>query len=94
MKEFVMDIINESGLNCNKIVIDDIEPDKRIFLIVDSEKYDIRTWNFRPFELDKKHKVCSEFVDYTLYKIIMDDDNNGHGEEVESGSIVVKWINN
>ena len=93
IEKFVMDVINESGLNCNKIVIDDIEPDKRIFLIVDSEEYDIRTWNFRPAKNDKNGQTCAEMVEYTLFKMVSDE-HGSHGEEVDEGRLMIAWKNN
>lgn len=67
-------------LECNKVIIDDVDYD-RIYLTIDGEEYDIRTWSYRPIRLDSDGKVCAEMVRYTLFKMIMDDDNNGHGDK-------------
>ena len=35
----------------------------------------------------------AEMVRYTLFKMIMDDDNSGHGEELNYGCVRIEWSN-
>ena len=42
----------------------------------------------------KNGETCAEMVDYTLFKMIMDRDGNGHGEEVCEGRLRIEWNNN
>ena len=42
---------------------------------------------------DKNGKTCAEIVDYTLFKIVMDNNGNGHGEEVGEGRLNIEWKN-
>ena len=93
IERFVVNVINKAKLNCNEVVIDDIEFSKRIFLTIDAEEYDIRTWNFHPVGEDKNGKTCAEIVDYTLFKMVMDNNGNGHGEEVGEGRLNIEWKN-
>ena len=93
IEQFVMDVINKAKLNCKKVVIGDIEFSKRIFLTIDEEEYDIRTWNFHPVSEDENGETCAEIVDYTLFKMIMDNNGNGHGEEVDEGRLRIEWNN-
>ena len=89
-----MDVINKAKLNYKEVVIDDIEFSKRIFLTIDGEEYDIRTWNFHPESEDENGEICSEIVDYTVFKMVMDNNGAGHGEEVSEGRLRIEWNNN
>ena len=93
IERFVVNVINKAKLNCNEVVIDDIEFSKRIFLTIDAKEYDIRTWNFNSVSEDKNGKTCAEIVDYTLFKMVMDNNGNGHGEEVGEGRLNIEWKN-
>lgn len=93
IKKFVRDVIYHAGITCNEVIIEDIEHSKRIFLIIDGEEYDIRTWNFRPAKKDKSGEVCAEMVEYTLFKMIMESNGNGHGEIVDEGLLRIEWKN-
>ncbi|WP_050802827.1 helix-turn-helix domain-containing protein [Paenibacillus sp. HGF5] len=57
---------------------------RRIYVDTSSEEYVIRTWNITP----------SGLVDWTLYKMISNDDGTGHGEEIRSGSTNLKQFSN
>ncbi len=67
---FVRSVIHEANIVCSEVVITDIEPNKRIFLLIDGKEYDIRTWSYKPLDEDKEGNLFSETVVYTLYKII------------------------
>lgn len=92
IEKFVTQIIRESMLSCEEIIIDDVD-DKRIYLDVDGEEYNIRTWNFHSVKKDEKDRTCAEMVDYSLYKMIDDGDGSGHGEEICNGSLMIEWKN-
>ena len=91
VEEFVNQIIQQSKLQCNEIIIEDIEYSKRIYLNIDGKEYDIRTWNFYSDEKDDKDHTCAEMVDYTLFRIV--GDGSGHGEEICKGSLRIEWKN-
>ena len=93
IEKFVIDVLNKCNVECNEVIIEDIEFSKRVFLVVDGEEYDIRTWNFHPVSEDKNGKTCAEIVDYTLFKMVMDNNGNGHGEEVGEGRLNIEWKN-
>lgn len=76
-----------------EVIIEDIEFDKRILLNIDGEEYSIRTWNFRPINVDENGNTCEELVDYTLFKMVVDADGNGHGEEIGEGQFIIEWTN-
>lgn len=92
VKEFVRQVIQVSGIECKKVIIEDIEWSKRIFLEIDGEEYTIRTWDFLPLEHDEQGYPCAEIIQYTLFKIVEDDDGS-HGEEVCDGNLMIKWKN-
>ena len=92
IENFVENIIIQSVLECNEVTIEDVDCD-RIYLNIDGEDYDIRTWSYRPIRLDSNGKVCTEMVRYTLFKMVMDDDNSGHGEELNYGCVRIEWSN-
>lgn len=90
---FVVDVLKQANIKCNEVVIDDIEPSRRIFILVDGKEHIIRTWNYRVVEFDENYIPCAENVEYTLYKIV-DDEHGSHGEEVNEGRIKITWVNN
>ena len=47
IEKFVTDVLNKGNVSCKEVIIEDIEFSKRVFLVVDEEEYDIRTWNFK-----------------------------------------------
>lgn len=92
IEKFVTQIIQEPMLSCEEVVIDDVD-DKHIYLSVDGEEYAIRTWNFRTVKKDEEKRPCAEMVDYTLFKMVDDDDGGGHGEEICKGLLRIEWKN-
>lgn len=92
IEKFVKEVIHQARLECEEIIIDDIEFSKRIYLSVDSKEYMVRTWNFHSVERDKNNDVCAEVVDYTLYEMVKDK-TGGHGNEVSNGMIRINWKN-
>lgn len=93
VEQFVQEVLEESGLCGEEVVIMDIEPDKRIFITVDGLPHDIRTWGFIPVETDENGKPCAEDVQYTLFQMVEDEDGGGHGDEVDSGTLKIEWTN-
>ena len=94
IEKFLTYVLNKGNVDCKEVIIEDIEFSKRVFLVVDGEEYDIRTWNFHPVDCDKNGKTCAEMVEYTLFKMVMDEDGNGHGEKVIEGRLRIEWKNN
>lgn len=101
IENFVGKVIKKAKLQCQEVVIEDIEWSKRVFLKVDGEDYDIRTWSFHPIKQDSAGKTCAESVRYTLFKTIWDGNGGGHGEEVACGhgeevacgELIIEWNN-
>ena len=93
IEKFVTDVLNKGNVKCKEVIIEDIEFNKRVFLVVDGEEYDIRTWNFRPTKKDKNGQTCAEMVEYTLFKMVADE-HGSHGEEVDEGRLRIEWKNN
>ena len=92
VEKFVKEVINQARLECEEIIIDDIEISKRIYLSVDNREYMIRTWNFHSVERDKNNDVCAEVVDYTLYEMVKDK-TGWHGNEISNGMLMIDWKN-
>lgn len=92
VERFVNQIIQESKMSCDEVIIEDIEYNRNIYLSIDDKEYDIRTWNFHPVKKDEKDHTCAEMVDYTLFRTIKDD-TGSHGEEVCNGSLKIEWNN-
>ena len=88
IESFVKEVITRANITCNEAIIEDIEHSKRIFLAIDGEEYDIRTWNFRP----KNGVTCAEMIEYTLFQMVKDS-TGSHGEEVSEGRIKIAWEN-
>ncbi len=93
IEQFVNQIIQRSKLSCEEVIIEDIEYSKRIYLNIDGKEYVIRTWNFHPVEKDKENRTCAEKVDYTLFRMVNDDNGGGHGEDICKGAFRIEWEN-
>jgi hypothetical protein len=89
---FVKAVLDKAKIQCNEVTIEDIEFSKRIFLTIDGEEYDIRTWSFSPTGTDANGETCSENVVYTLYKMV-DDNDGSHGEDIAEGYVGIEWKN-
>lgn len=88
IEKFVKDVLRKARIKCNEVTILDIEEDRRVFIEVDNQEYTIRTWSFTPIAYDKNDNVCSEYVTYTLFKIV-----ENCGEEICVGRIKISWDN-
>ena len=93
IENFVKRVIDASGIECNEVVIVDIEFSERIFITIDGKDYDIRTWNFHTVAVDSKGDPCAEMVRYTLFKMIWNEDGSGRGEEINNGTLRIQWEN-
>lgn len=89
---FVEKVIKRADITCQEIIIEDIEHSKRIFLTIDGEGYDIRTWKFCLAKKDKNGETCAEMVEYTLFKMV-NDNTGSHGVPVFAGRIRIDWKN-
>lgn len=65
---FVEQVLENAGIDCAQAVIEEIEEEKRILLDVDGDKYDIRIMVFLPIAADMNGMVCTENVQYILYR--------------------------
>ena len=92
VEKFVRRAIELAKPDTEQVIIEDIEPDKRIYLTVDGKEHTIRTWNFQPVERDRDGKPCAEIIDYTLFKDVKDE-TGGHGEEIDFGTLKIQWEN-
>ena len=92
VEKFVQDVLDRAQISCNEVVIEDIEPDKRIFLTLDGEEYDIRTWNYQVVKKDTLGIPCAEMVRYSLF-VMVNDDTGSHGDEADYGTIKIEWKN-
>ena len=92
IEKFVADVLKSSKVRYTKVIIEDIEPSKRIYLTIDDKDYIIRTWSFHPVDKDSEGKTCAEMVQYTLYEMVTDK-KGSHGEEVDFGLIKIQWKN-
>ena len=88
----VKSIIGKAGIVCESITIEDWD-NKRIYLSVDGEDMDIRTWSYEPVDYDFCGRVCAENVHCTLFRYVSDGKGSGHGEEVYTGDESIRWDN-
>lgn len=91
--DFCSRVIRLAEIECDEVVIEDIEYSKRIFILIDGKEYIIRTWNFSTCKWDDKNQPCSEIVRYTLFEDVIDDNGNGYGVEISNGCLMIEWIN-
>ena len=92
IENYVDRVLKLAKLSYEEAVIEDVEPSKRIFLMIDGKEYIIRTWNFHSVEKDENGHTCAEMVEYTLYAIVPDEDC-AHGVEEDFGMIKIEWKN-
>lgn len=92
IEKFVADVLKAAKLSYEEVVIEDIEPSRRIYLTIDGKEYSLRTWNYHPVDTDSDGKLCVEMVQYTLYEMVADVDGS-HGKEVDFGLIKIEWKN-
>ena len=92
VEQFVGQIVQESKIDCEEVIIEDIEHSRRIFLTIDGQEYAIRTWSFHSIEKDEQNQTCAEMVDYTLFRTVADD-TGSHGEEICNGLLKIEWKN-
>ena len=71
---FVEEVLENAHIECEQVLIEKIEEEKNIFLDADGEKYDIRLWAFLPIAADLNGMVCTENVQYMLYRKKSSDD--------------------
>lgn len=93
IEKFVTRVLKHAHIKCKEVVIDDIEPSKRIFIFVDGKEYTIRTWNYHIVEYDNNGIPCAERVEYTLFGIV-EDSNGSYGEIIDEYCTRIEWINN
>ena len=92
IKKFVTEVLEYASVKYKEVIIDNIEPNRRIFLLIDGNEYTIRTWDYHPVGYDDNGEVCSEEVEYTLFKTI-EGEHSAHGEIVDDGYIRIDWKN-
>lgn len=92
IENFVTRVLKHAYIKYEEVVIEDIEPSKRIFIFVDGKEYDIRTWNYHIVKYDNNGIPCAERVDYTLFEIVKDN-NGSHGEIVDEDQTQIEWVN-
>ena len=91
IEKFVIRVLKHAHIKCEEVIIEDIEPSKRIFIFVDGKEYDIRTWNYHPIRYDNNGIVCAERVEYTLFKMVSDE-GGSHGEVVDEDFAQIEWV--
>lgn len=89
---FVETVLEKSNISYKEAIIEDIEINKRIYLIIDGTKYTIRTWDYSVTKTDANNKPCAELVDYTLYKQ-MEGDDGIYNKDIFEGSEEIEWTN-
>lgn len=92
IEKFVTRVLKHAYIKCKEVVIEDIEPSKRIFISIDGKEHDIRTWNYHIVKYDNNGIPCAERVEYTLFKIVSDDDGS-HGEVIDEDWTQIEWVN-
>ena len=68
IEDFVQQVMENAKIECEQVFIEKIEEEKHIYLDADGEKYDIKLWAFLPIAADLNGMVCTENVQYMLYR--------------------------
>lgn len=86
---FVEEVLENAQIGCEQVLIEKIEEEKHIFLDADGEKYDIRLWAFLPIAADLNGMVCTENVQYMLFRKKSADDKE-YAEQIDDDFIRVQ----
>lgn len=93
VKELTKQAIQNSKLDCSKVVIEEFDFSERIFLRINETEYTIRIWDFHPLDNDKKGHVCRAIIAYTLFMMVKEEDGSGYGEEIDHNALMIVWKN-
>lgn len=85
---FVQQVLENARIECEQVLIEEIEEEKHIYLDADGEKYDIRLWAFLPIAADLNGMVCTENVQYMLYR--KKSSNGKEFEEIDDDFIRIE----
>lgn len=89
IRELTKQAVKASGMVCDKVVIDGYEYGRRVFFKANGQEYTIRIWDFCP--VDYNNGRCRAIITYTLFLDVEDEDGGGHGEEIDSGGVMIAW---
>lgn len=92
IERFVTRVLEHAYIECKEVIIKDVEPSKRIFILVDGREYTIRTWNYRVIKYDNNNNPCAENVEYTLFETI-EDCNGSFSRDVDESYLKIAWNN-
>lgn len=93
VKELTEQAIQNSNLDCTKVVIDEFDFDKRISLKINDKEYTIKILDFIPLDRDTTGRVCRAIYSYTLFMMVEEEDGSGHGEEIDHNTLMIAWKN-
>lgn len=89
IERFVEQVLENAGIDCEQALIEEIEEEKRILLSAGSQRFDIRIQAFLPIAADLNGMVCTENVQYVLYR---KNTENGreYGEAIDDDFIRIQ----
>ena len=89
IERFVEQVLENAGIDCEQALIEEIEEEKRILLSAGGQRYDIRIQAFLPVAADLNGMVCTENVQYVLYR---KNTENGreYGEAIDDDFIRIQ----
>lgn len=89
IERFVEQVLENAGIDCEQALIEEIDEEKRILLSAGGQRYDIRIQAFLPVAADLNGMVCTENVQYVLYR---KNTENGreYGEEIDDDFIRIQ----
>lgn len=91
VKELTKQAIQNSKLDCSKVVIEEFDFSKRIFLKINGAEYTIKILEFLPLDCNKKGHICRAIISYTLFMIIEEEDGSDHSEEIDYNVLKITW---
>lgn len=89
IETFVEEVLENAKIDCEQVLIEKIEEEKHIFLDADGGKYDIRLWAFLPIAADLNGMVCTENVQYMLYRKMKESDKE-YTEQIDDDFIRIE----
>ena len=88
IESFVEQALENADIACDQVVIEVYEEEKSILLNADGQTYRIQLLAFLPIAADMNGMVCTENVQYILYR--QQEGEKAHGEEVDDDFIRVQ----
>ena len=99
ISSYVQEVLRSGNIDADTVEIVGLDGGKRFVLKVDGKDYVIRNWDYNPVEFDEQDRLCSYYIEYTLFDTldfgmpVYIDGKPTWNEGVVSGVMQLTWNN-